>query len=567
MGPLLAGTFLIVIYIELGEVQPFRSTAGRGLTFISSDELRFWLAHWLVALPGLILMGVGLVEHLGPPVRRMTVRLLEMPARGWSLLASGYFALLAALAVVGRAVFLLGLPIADDERFAVFGARMILNGDWSVPILQPEGAFSQALTRQHAGMVSALEYPGSLLFRALSLATGLDALLYALLAASAGVAVAATAGRLWGRSGALVAAGLWLFSPMALTLSMTTHSHLVSRSFLAIVVWLYARLTTPSVPPASTSAPLFSPSRSPVRDGTLLALAGGLAFLARPLEATCVLLPLLVHVLATTRQDRRVRRAIPAAAAVSLAVLAFYAWYNLQTAGALFAPARAEGVVIEPPGHNPGHAAFLLAIMALGPAGSILAAIGLEKRPVLTALAAGVLLRLGLTLFYDDAGIHTVGPIHFSETLPALVLLAASGARRAWRALGRWRALDPLPATAGLVYVVAGLGIFTIVHGFGLRTHASNSALIYGTVAMEDIHDAVIVAEQPLALFEAHSILQDTGSWVRWLPPPDPYLRDDVLYANAEADLDAVRARFPERTFYRMTYHEDAPPVRIALVE
>ena len=338
LAPLLAGTFLILIYIELSAVQPFRSTAGREFTFISSDELRFWLAHWVVALPGLILMGVGLVEHLAPPARRMAARLRKMPERSWNLLALGYFVLLAALAVLGRSFFLLDLPITDDESLVMFGARMILEGDWSVPILQPDGAFTQAFTYRHEGMVSALEYPGSLLFRALSLASGLGSALYALIAAAGGLAVAATAGRLWGRNGALIAAGLWLCSPMALTLAMTTHSHLVSRSLLAIALWLYVRLAGDALHSSSPSRS--APSGSPVRDGALLALAAGFAFLSRSLEAACILLPVIIHLLAAARRDRRIRRAVFAGAAVSLAVFAFYGWYNFKTTGVSWQQAR-----------------------------------------------------------------------------------------------------------------------------------------------------------------------------------------------------------------------------------
>lgn len=564
LGPLLAGTFLILIYIQLGAVQPFRSTAGRAFVFISSDELRFWLAHWVIAVPGLILMGVGLVEHLGPPVRRIATRLQEMSTRNWGVLALGYFALLALLATVGRAVFLLDLPITDDESLVVFGARMILEGDWTVPILQPDGAFTQAFTYRHDGMVSALEYPGSLLFRALSLATGLDALLYALIAAAGGIAVAATAGRLWGRAGALIAAGLWLFSPMALTLGMTTHSHLVSRSLLAIALWLYVRLMTGS--------------SSPGRDGALLAVAGGFAFLTRSLEASCVLLPVMIHLLAAARRDGRYRRAVLAATGVSLAVLAFYAWYNLQTTGIFYQQARFgdgvhevtsnyKGSVVERLGYNLGHNSLLLVMLALGPFGALAAVMGFKGRPVLLAVTGGLGLQIALTLLYHDTGIHTVGPIHFSETLPAIVLLATAGALRAWQALEQWRLPRLLPASAALVYVVGGLGIFSVVHSFGLRTQAENSAAIYDTVAHEGIHNAVVIGDRPIVLIRLHPIFRDTGSWVHWFPAPDPYFRDDVIYAHSNVDLQALRARFPERSFYRMTYHQDDPPVRLTPLE
>ena len=206
---------------------------------------------------------------------------------------------------------------------------------------------------------------------------------------------------------------------------------------------------------------------------------------------------------------------------------------------------------------------LLLLMMALGPVGAVFATLGYERRPVLQVLAAGFLLQLALVPLVEPSGVHTVGPIHLSETLPALVLLATGGALLAWRILGERRAPRLLPAVAALGYMMAGLGIFTIVHGFGLRTQASNAAIIYDTVANEDLHHAVVVAGQPHVLVNTHSLMRDTGSWVRRLPVPDPYLRDDILFADGDSDIEALRASFPDRSFYRMTYHDDDPPVRI----
>ena len=172
----LAGATLVLIYILLSGIQPYQSTAGRNFHFISPDELRFWLAHWMLATPGIMLIAVDQGSHTFRYVWR---RLLSLPSRQWHLVGLCYFGALAGLAVAGRSVFLLNLPITDDENTVLFGAQMWLNGELSVPILEPDGAFTQAFTYRHAGRTSAMAFPGDILFRAVSLATGLGTALYA----------------------------------------------------------------------------------------------------------------------------------------------------------------------------------------------------------------------------------------------------------------------------------------------------------------------------------------------------------------------------------------------------
>ena len=405
--PLRIGVLLVAIYILLARVQPFQATAGRSFLYLSGDELRFWLAHWMLAAPGIILI---VVAHGNAALRRMWQRLLALSPREWKLAAVCYVGLLTTLAVIGRCVFLLDQPITDDESIVLFGARMLVAGDMSVPILEPEGAFTEAFTYRRGGRVSSLAYPGAQLFRAATLVTGLGSLLYALAAAGAGLAVAASGRQLAGRAGAVVAACWWLCSPMAFTLAMTTHEHVVSRLFLTVTIWLYLRL----INDAATGT----------REGAMLALAGGMAFLTRSAEAACVLLPIGVHLAMTSVQTTRIRQATAAAALVAIPVLSFYGWYNTETTGAWYLQARfgpgvhevtesLEGTLLSRLGYNFGHNFLLLLVMALGPLGAVFVALGYVKKPGLSALGVGVILQFALALAHDDTGIHTVGPIHF----------------------------------------------------------------------------------------------------------------------------------------------------------
>lgn len=560
-GLLVGGSLLLLAYLQIAVRHPFLALAGRSFTFISGDEVRFWVAHWALAAPGIILLAWGMEPRLGPMVEKTWQRLVEVHRADWRKAGVLYGLVLCSLAVIGRTVFLRDLPLTDDENLVLFGARMILEGDLSVPVLQPDGPFTQVFTYRLDGMVSAFDYPGAILFRALGLALGVDSFLYAVAAAVTGVAVAAAAGRVLGRPGAAIAACLWLVSPMAFTLSTTTHAHLVSRCFLALAIWLYSRLLTGS--------------SSPTRDGALMAASGGVAFLTRSPEAAVILLPIALHLLFESRRAGPWRRATMAAATVSLVVLAFYAWYNLQTTGIWYLPAR-FGPNTHLPGSNPlhtplerlgtnlGHNLMIFAVLGLGPAGLALAAAGIHRTSRLWAIAAGLGLQLGLALVHDDTGIHSVGPIHFSEMVPGLVILAAAGTLAAAESLRRGGFGVRLPATVFATYVGVVLTLLTLVHGLGLRAQATNWVRFFQVVERAEVHNAIVIAPWPGNFMHRHPEFKSTGSWVHWLPPPDPYLRDDVLYvAEEKTELGPLLAAFPGRRLYRMSYPPEGDPIRI----
>lgn len=560
LAPLLCGTFLLLVYIQLSKVQPYQSTAGIDFNHISADELRFWLAHWLLALPALVLMALGFVDYLGPRLERLFSTLDDVRPRRWALLGLTYVVLLTLLAAAGRSYFLLDLPLTDDENMVAFGARMLLNGDLSVPILEPDGAFTQVVTYRHAGRVSSFDYPGALLFHALSIASGLGSLLYALAGAVTGLAVAATAGRFLGRSGALIAACFWLCSPMSFTLAMTEHAQVASRLFLALTFWIYSRLVTGA--------------SSPARGGMLIGLAGGLAFLTRSPEAACVLLPIAAHLAWRLRAgDRATRRAALAAAPVMLAVLLFYAWYNHNVTGIWYLPPRYGperhqaaipfGSPLWQLGSNLGHNLFILIVMALGPLGMLAAGLGVERKAPWLVLALGVAFQVGLALLYDDTGIHTVGPIHFSETLLGLSLLATAGVIGVLHRLRRLGVSSAISSTILLVYSVIALGSFTYVHSLGLRRQARNAAMIHDVIVESGITNALVIADRPTRLILGHYESRETGTWVHWLPPPDPYLEDPVIFVARGTDLKALHDQFRNRDLYSLLYNFDDPPVRL----
>ena len=558
-APLILGAVLLVAFIEAGGVLPYRATAGVALGFMSTLELRYWLAYLTLAMPGFALLAYGLAPLLRPRLAALWARYDALSPRGWWIRGAIFAALVLAIAVIGRRLFLLGLPITDDEYAVAFGARIVAHGHLTTPILQPDGAFTQLFTYRHAGMVTSQDYPGAVLFAAAAIVTHLGSLLYALAAAATAVFVVASAGVVAGGRGRLLAAALWLVSPMAEALAMTTHAQLVSRCFIAGAIYFYLRFVVDR--------------DARLRIGVGLGLCGGLAFLTRSAETAAYLLPVLVHLAIVVWRDRAARRALLAAAAVAAAALVVYAWYNAGTTGTFYLPARfgpGKYQVSNFPGHGPlyrlgSNAAanwMQLAIMALGPIGALLAGYGVRRSaPWTVTLAASIGVAFALALAHDDAGIHSVGPIHYSEALPAVILLAVAGVLRlfAWLEHAQLPRLGVAAALAGLL--VGAVGTQCLLQLAILREQASNLEFVLDTIASQVKTPAVVIGPAPQLLIRSHPAMRTSGSWVMAWPTPDPDLTDPILYVNPTHDPSALERLLPGRHFYRVAYTDPHTPI------
>jgi 4-amino-4-deoxy-L-arabinose transferase-like glycosyltransferase len=404
-----------------------------------------------------------------------------------------------------------------------------------------------------------MDFPGGIFFLALSLLTGLGPALYALAAAVAGLAVVGAARRFASLPAALAAGVIWLCSPMVFSLSLTTHNQAVSRLFLALAMYLAARALAPR------------PGERPLRAAFGLGLCAGGAFLSRPIEIGMLLLPLAVWLVArAVRGGAEERRMLVMAAAGVVPALILFGCYNRVITGHFLVQARFaaearsnEGAVLTFWQRLPVHFCFetlMLAVWFLGPIGVALAALGTQrKQPISVALAVGLFLDLSITLTHQFTGVHVVGPIHFSETPVFLTLLAALGLDRLFAGL-RARGIPGAPAAWVLLgTVLLGYGAFDALHGRTLHAQAEAQQYPLDELARRDIHHAVVVADTLALLYQRHP----TGSWVQQFPHPDPYLRDDIIFARAGADLPALRARFPDRRFYRLRIAKTGPAITI----
>ncbi|HTE55227.1 MAG TPA: hypothetical protein VK698_30450, partial [Kofleriaceae bacterium] len=101
-----------------------------------------------------------------------------------------------------------------------------------------------------------------------------------------------------------------------------------------------------------------------------------------------------------------------------------------------------------------------------------------------------------------------------------------------------------------------------------LHEQARTQRLPFDAIASLGIHRAMVMAPPFITLVNRHPVLAQVGTWVFQYPPPDPFLRDDVIFVRPTADPAALRALYPDRTLYAMTYDLSAdPPIRLELVE
>lgn len=581
-GAVLLGLLLVGAYLSLFNHLGFRAEMGRGFVYVGWQEAFFWLAHMLLATPGLLLLAFGVAPWLAP-LPSLLRSLLATPRRR-VLCAVGYAAILLTLALVGRHLVLLGLPVTDDENTVRFGARMIAQGDLRVPIPEPTDALPLQFTYRRDGFISSFDYPGTLFLEAFAQASSLGGWVFAILVALSGLSVAASGAVLDGRRGLVAAALVWLLSPMVSTLSFTAHPQLVSRSFVALAMlgWLLL-VDSPTDPRRG------SPARR-LSLGVFTGLAAGAAFLSRPIEAVCLLAPVALHLSWLAWHRPPLRGAWLATAGSWGVAAALFAAYNQAITGVFWLQARftpqlasalpTDAGARELLGTNLGFNALMLVVWLAGPLGMLLAAAGVGARVdesdaadrqvsggwIPGCLAAGVALQLAVALLHADTGIHSVGPIHYSEAAVPLTLLLVLGLRRLLRGELPLR-LAPATASALVVGWLAAQALFVVTYLPSLHDQARVQRMPFEALERAGVTRAVVVADAPYHLWDLRPDEIETRSWVVTYPAPDPYLRDDLIFvapttqSGAPTSVEQLRRLFPTRDIVRLHYQSEGPPI------
>ena len=562
------GGWLILCFYGLAMTAPgLRITFRPPLTASSPGEVYFWLAHALLVFPASCLIGYGLSGWIGPALDRLREEVRRLGRRELALGAVTLCLIALAVARVGRALFFYDLPFTDDEYATQFGGYIFATGRAAAPLLLPPNAVPTLGLYYRDGLVSRADWPGAQAVWALGELSGLGSFAWALLAAIPVAALALLVRRRLDAGWALAAVAIFLCSPMALMLSMTSHAHLGSRALLAVALASY----------------WFAEQRGSFRLWMLTGFSLGLAFLFRPLEIIFFALPLLGWAaVQSVRRAPGYARALPALVLGGLIPVLLMMAHAYAVTGNPFVPPRLDDPTVPQDtissalwyrfGSNTAYNTFMLAIWFLGPLGVILVAAGVMTDRFTRLVGLGVVSGLILTLFHTNMGLHSVGPIHYSEYATPLTIIAVHGLANLLRG-ARAHRFDPRPiASAVVVALTLGLGIFNLKHAAAMQDQAAIQASVYEWVERIRPEGAgpkvILLAPQFGTTWNHLPSVPRVGTWVFEWRRPHPDLRDDLVILHDLPGLEAtVRERFPDRRLFRLLLVAGPPFAAIVPVD
>ena len=562
------GGWLILCFYGLAMTAPgLRITFRPPLTASSSGEVYFWLGHALLVFPASCLIGYGLSGWIGPALDRLREEVRRLGRRELALGAVTLCLIALAIARVGRALFFYDLPFTDDEYATQFGGYIFATGRAAAPLLLPPNAVPTLGLYYHDGLVSRADWPGAQAVWALGELSGLGSFAWALLAAIPVAALAFLVRRRLDAGWALAAVAIFLCSPMALMLSMTSHAHLGSRALLAVALASY----------------WFAEQRGSFRLWMLTGLSLGLAFLFRPLEIIFFALPLLGWAaVQSVRRAPGYARALPALVLGGLIPVLLMMAHAYAVTGNPFVPPRLDDPTVPQDtissalwyrfGSNMAYNTFMLAIWFLGPLGVILVAAGVMTDRFTRLLGLGVVSGLTLTLFHTNMGLHSVGPIHYSEYATPLTIIAVHGLANLLRG-ARAHRFDARPISSAVVVALTlGLGIFNLKHAAAMQDQAAIQALVYEWVERIRPEGAgpkvILLAPQFGTTWNHLPSVPRVGTWVFEWRRPHPDLRDELVILHDLPGLEAtVRERFPDRRLFRLLLVAGPPFAAIVPVD
>jgi hypothetical protein len=553
----IAGYILLLAFFGLDATSNGLTITFRGtLTTSSPGELNFWLGHALLLCPAALLIGYGFGVKIDVLLEWIATRVRGLSPRRRRIGLLCLVLVLLAAARIGRRVFLLDLPVTDDELAVDFGGRILATGHVMTRLALPVESIPGLFLYVRDGAVGSFDWLGGQLVAAIADLTRLGPLVWAALAVTPIAAVAALVSRRMGAVWGLVAALIFGCSPMAALLSMTTHAQLASRAFFSLALLTFS------------SADLDGGLRQWVVTGFLI----GLTFLCRPIETAFLAAPLAVWVVIQTwRAAGQYRPAVVGLALGFLPAVAIFAWHCYATTGHPLLPPRFAAQAVDVTngslwtrfGDNVSYNILMLAVWFLGPVGLVLIAPGVVADRFTRLLGASVVGDLCLALVHDNSGLHIVGPIHYSECAVPLTVIATVGLARVLHFVqdGFWRARI---RGALVVALSLGLGTFTLVQAFALRSQAQVQRAIYrgveGAVRDPAGSRAVVLAPWFFAVVNAVPVMRDVGTWVHDWRRPRLDLQDDILYLrDVPSVVPALKAAFPDRRFFRLEQLRESP--------
>jgi hypothetical protein len=557
----LAGAFLVLVFFGLSMTAPgLRITFKPPVTASSPGEVYFWLGHALLLFPASCLIGYGMAGILGRLLTHARLQIDALPRREIRLITLALFLLTVALARLARFLILYDFPFTDDEYATQFGGYIFSTGHAVTKQTLPLNAIPSLGLYYRDGMMSRGDWPGAQAVWAIGEVTRSGPLIWALLAAVPVLALALLMRRRLTSAWAVVAVVIFLCSPMAVMLSMTSHAHLGSRAMLALALLGY----------------WLSEQRDNIGSWILTGFAFGLAFLFRPLEVVFFSTPLLAYAaIQSLRRAPGHRWALLGLVMGGLVPVLLMCAHSYATTGHPFVPPRLDErlLVVEDAasndlwyrfGANVSYNTFMLTIWFLGPLGVALFVAGVMTDRFTRLLGLGTLSSLSLALLHTNMGLHVVGPIHYSELVTPLAIIAVHGLANLIRSARQHR-FDPTSVASAIAISLAlGLGIFNVTHAVALHEQAGIQAAVYGWLERArpapDSPKVVILAPQFGATWVHLPGMVNIGTWVFEWRRAHPDLRDEILILHDLPGLEpALRQRLPDRRFYRLQLFNGPP--------
>lgn len=566
-GLLLAMSFFGLSQTPAGLQYDFHGPWNR----IPAAELQFWLGFVTLFLPGMGLVGYSVWPTRWPSLKRAATAATGLSDGAFRRLLAAGATVFIGISVGLRHFVLRGFPLTDDENAVRFGGKLLASGRaWAEapPLIE---SMPNAYLYLWEGKLASFDWLGSQIAWALAELTGF-AWPWPLLSAAALVACAWVARQEVGHGYGVAAGFILVASPMFLTLSMTTHAHVLSRGFVALFLaaWVVAR------------------DRGSIGHWFIAGAMVGAAALCRPFESAALLSPFAIYTAyALLRRESWAKNAV-IGMGIAL-VFPAVAWLVHQhaitevwgsTTRSASTPSEIPWRIIPIPatasftdpmrlwsrfGGNFAYNLLMLVVFFGGPIGAVLAAIGSRASLFAKLLSLGVVVQLALALFHDDAGIHAVGPIHYSEVAPWLAILAAFGLKRVFEVIGQ-HDFDARPAiTAATVAFVVGSVLFSAWMMVQLRRQADVQAAVWEVVKSADLKEpALVLTPEFHQIFKHHPDWNRTAAWVLRWPPASPGAVDPTIFVHSETvSSGEARSAYPDRNIYRITLLDSDPWVEL----
>lgn len=559
---IIVGVLLIIGFFSLGETH--NGLWVRFLTpftnFSDSGESHFWLAHLYYLILATCLLGYGLCPALATPLMSLKEKIKNLSTRNIIIGLVCLFVAVVVVSKLGNSFVLQGYPVTDDEYAAKFGGQVFASGHAKVPVPDWFKAYPQRLILEKDGFYTSLDWPGVQVVWALAIITGLGSIVFSMLAALPYIAVAIIIGIKFGKHWGALSALMLIFSPMAATLTITTHAHLASRAFLSLAILFYY-LTTRKEKTVYWGA---------------VGLLAGFSFFHRPFETAFLMLPLSFDVLfRLIKKEITVKSFIVLLVGVSLPLIVFGLLNNALTGNPLL-PGRLAWSKIKPEkrtdflaafkslevlwnrfGANTNYNLMMLMVWFLGPIGVVLIAFGSMFDRFTKMLSLCVVSHLFLGLFHDNHGLHIVGPIHYSEDVVFLTIIAMHGLYLIVQRIKSTNLVGLRTFASILIFsLVFGMGTFSAWQMKALNEQSHIQSEVYDWIDRQDLHNAVVLAPKFYELWSMSGIpaeYAETGCFVFEWRIPKPDYSDDVLILRYEkSEIPRLRRAFPDRTFYRM---------------